>query len=147
MLLYSRFKRRRNKGETRRESRRSGRRTGEEEKDRWDILQQQTLDLSAIKCCQLSKSITAFIFIDKQLFTALNDVKSTVQTDVFCPITQASKTEGEEPEADQPTASAAQSQSEPAKKKISYAQLVKEGRRFNIDLVSKVTQCNVIITA
>lgn len=38
----------------------------------------------------------------------------------------------EEPEADQ-------SQSEAAKRRISYAQLVKEGRRFNIDLVSKVT--------
>lgn len=45
---------------------------------------------------------------------------------------QAPQEEEEEPEADR-------SQSEPAKKKISYAQLVKEGRRFNIDLVSKVT--------
>ncbi|XP_037322611.2 rab proteins geranylgeranyltransferase component A 1 isoform X1 [Pungitius pungitius] len=44
---------------------------------------------------------------------------------------QASQIEGEEP-------SAAQSQSEPTRKKISYAQLVKEGRRFNIDLVSKL---------
>nr|XP_033466086.1 rab proteins geranylgeranyltransferase component A 1 [Epinephelus lanceolatus] len=51
---------------------------------------------------------------------------------------QASHTEGEEPEADQPTPAAAQSQSEPTRKKISYAQLVKEGRRFNIDLVSKL---------
>uniref|UniRef100_A0A7N8XJB2 Rab proteins geranylgeranyltransferase component A n=1 Tax=Mastacembelus armatus TaxID=205130 RepID=A0A7N8XJB2_9TELE len=34
--------------------------------------------------------------------------------------------------------SVAQSQSEPTRKKISYAQLVKEGRRFNIDLVSKL---------
>ncbi|XP_073336013.1 rab proteins geranylgeranyltransferase component A 1 [Pagrus major] len=51
---------------------------------------------------------------------------------------QASQTEEEEPEADQPTTSAAQSQSEPIKKKISYPQLVKEGRRFNIDLVSKL---------
>ncbi|KAI4785345.1 hypothetical protein KUCAC02_037822, partial [Chaenocephalus aceratus] len=32
----------------------------------------------------------------------------------------------------------AQSQSEPSKKKISYAHLVREGRRFNIDLVSKL---------
>uniref|UniRef100_UPI0037E7A897 rab proteins geranylgeranyltransferase component A 1 n=1 Tax=Semicossyphus pulcher TaxID=241346 RepID=UPI0037E7A897 len=48
---------------------------------------------------------------------------------------QASHTEGEEPEGNKP---AAQSQSEPTKKKISYAQLVKEGRRFNIDLVSKL---------
>uniref|UniRef100_A0A674NLF8 CHM Rab escort protein n=1 Tax=Takifugu rubripes TaxID=31033 RepID=A0A674NLF8_TAKRU len=39
--------------------------------------------------------------------------------------------QGEEPEADQ-------SQAELAKKRISYAQLVKEGRRFNIDLVSKL---------
>lgn len=52
---------------------------------------------------------------------------------IICPITQAPQVQGEEPEADQ-------SQSEPAKKKITYAQLVKEGRRFNIDLVSKVTQ-------
>ncbi|XP_074529250.1 rab proteins geranylgeranyltransferase component A 1 [Halichoeres trimaculatus] len=51
---------------------------------------------------------------------------------------QASHTEGEEPEADQPAPSAVQSQSEPTKKKVSYAQLVKEGRRFNIDLVSKL---------
>ncbi|CAJ1063198.1 rab proteins geranylgeranyltransferase component A 1 [Xyrichtys novacula] len=52
---------------------------------------------------------------------------------------QAPSTEGEEPEADQPAPSAAQSQSEPAKKKkISYTKLVKEGRRFNIDLVSKL---------
>lgn len=50
----------------------------------------------------------------------------------LCPITQASQAQGEEPEANQ-------NQPEPAKKKISYAQLVKEGRRFNIDLVSKVT--------
>uniref|UniRef100_A0A3Q3XB46 Rab proteins geranylgeranyltransferase component A n=1 Tax=Mola mola TaxID=94237 RepID=A0A3Q3XB46_MOLML len=48
-----------------------------------------------------------------------------------CFVTQASQTQGEEPEADR-------SQSEPAKKKINYAQLVKEGRRFNIDLVSKL---------
>ncbi|KAM6911000.1 rab proteins geranylgeranyltransferase component A 1 [Lycodopsis pacificus] len=53
-------------------------------------------------------------------------------------VRKASQTEGEEPEADQPTPTAAQSQSEPTKKKISYAQLVKEGRRFNIDLVSKL---------
>ncbi|XP_060911781.1 rab proteins geranylgeranyltransferase component A 1 isoform X2 [Labrus mixtus] len=51
---------------------------------------------------------------------------------------EASHTEGEEPEADQPAPSAAQSQSVPTKKKIGYAQLVKEGRRFNIDLVSKL---------
>ncbi|CAF97265.1 unnamed protein product, partial [Tetraodon nigroviridis] len=44
---------------------------------------------------------------------------------------EVSKEEEEEPEADQ-------SQPQPAKKKISYAQLVKEGRRFNIDLVSKL---------
>ncbi|KAM6984357.1 rab proteins geranylgeranyltransferase component A 1 [Tautogolabrus adspersus] len=55
-----------------------------------------------------------------------------------CPIKQASHTAGEEPEADQAAPSAAQSQSVPTKKKISYAQLVKEGRRFNIDLVSKL---------
>ncbi|XP_045896430.1 rab proteins geranylgeranyltransferase component A 1 [Micropterus dolomieu] len=51
---------------------------------------------------------------------------------------QVSQTEGEEPEAGQPTPSADLSQSEPTRKKISYAQLVKEGRRFNIDLVSKL---------
>ncbi|XP_069572725.1 rab proteins geranylgeranyltransferase component A 1 [Brachyistius frenatus] len=51
---------------------------------------------------------------------------------------QAAQTEGEEPEADQPHPSATPSQSEPTRKKISYAQLVKEGRRFNIDLVSKL---------
>ncbi|KAM9348117.1 LOW QUALITY PROTEIN: rab proteins geranylgeranyltransferase component A 1 [Symphorus nematophorus] len=50
---------------------------------------------------------------------------------------QGPQAEGEEPEADQPTPPATQSQSEPVKK-ISYAQLVKEGRRFNIDLVSKL---------
>ncbi|XP_059208425.1 rab proteins geranylgeranyltransferase component A 1 [Centropristis striata] len=50
----------------------------------------------------------------------------------------ASQAEGAEPEADQSEPAAAQSQSEPVKKKISYAQLVKEGRRFNIDLVSKL---------
>uniref|UniRef100_A0A674PCR3 Rab proteins geranylgeranyltransferase component A n=1 Tax=Takifugu rubripes TaxID=31033 RepID=A0A674PCR3_TAKRU len=44
---------------------------------------------------------------------------------------QAPPAQGEEPEADQ-------SQAELAKKRISYAQLVKEGRRFNIDLVSKL---------
>uniref|UniRef100_A0AAQ6I9X0 Uncharacterized protein n=1 Tax=Anabas testudineus TaxID=64144 RepID=A0AAQ6I9X0_ANATE len=46
--------------------------------------------------------------------------------------------EGEESDADKPHPSAAQSQSEPTRKKISYAHLVKEGRRFNIDLVSKL---------
>uniref|UniRef100_A0A3Q1CKF5 Rab proteins geranylgeranyltransferase component A n=1 Tax=Amphiprion ocellaris TaxID=80972 RepID=A0A3Q1CKF5_AMPOC len=51
---------------------------------------------------------------------------------------QAVHTQGEEPEADQPCPSAAPSQSQPTRKKISYAQLVKEGRRFNIDLVSKL---------
>ncbi|XP_056911284.1 rab proteins geranylgeranyltransferase component A 1 isoform X2 [Takifugu flavidus] len=44
---------------------------------------------------------------------------------------EAPPAQGEEPEADQ-------SQAELAKKRISYAQLVKEGRRFNIDLVSKL---------
>ncbi|XP_070838898.1 rab proteins geranylgeranyltransferase component A 1 [Chaetodon trifascialis] len=51
---------------------------------------------------------------------------------------EASQTEGEGPGADQTRPSTAQSQSEPSKKKISYSQLVKEGRRFNIDLVSKL---------
>uniref|UniRef100_A0A8C9XDM1 Rab proteins geranylgeranyltransferase component A n=1 Tax=Sander lucioperca TaxID=283035 RepID=A0A8C9XDM1_SANLU len=51
----------------------------------------------------------------------------------FHPIIQASQTEGEEP-----TTAAGQSQSEPTRKKISFAHLVKEGRRFNIDLVSKL---------
>ncbi|XP_056253408.1 rab proteins geranylgeranyltransferase component A 1 [Seriola aureovittata] len=51
---------------------------------------------------------------------------------------QASHLEGEEPKADKPCPSTAQSQSEATRKKISYAQLVKEGRRFNIDLVSKL---------
>ncbi|XP_017297320.1 rab proteins geranylgeranyltransferase component A 1 [Kryptolebias marmoratus] len=51
---------------------------------------------------------------------------------------QAAQTPGEEPEAARPHPSAAQSQSEPTRKKLSYAQLVKEGRRFNIDLVSKL---------
>ncbi|XP_041808306.1 rab proteins geranylgeranyltransferase component A 1 [Chelmon rostratus] len=51
---------------------------------------------------------------------------------------EASRTEGEEPGAGQITSSTAQSQSEPSRKKISYTQLVKEGRRFNIDLVSKL---------
>ncbi|XP_028278093.1 rab proteins geranylgeranyltransferase component A 1 isoform X3 [Parambassis ranga] len=50
---------------------------------------------------------------------------------------QAAQTAGEEPEAESHP-HAAPSQSEPAKKKLSYAQLVKEGRRFNIDLVSKL---------
>ncbi|KAM3869029.1 rab proteins geranylgeranyltransferase component A 1 [Diretmus argenteus] len=50
----------------------------------------------------------------------------------------ANQAEGEEPEASEPGPSAARSQSEPTRKKISYAQLVKEGRRFNIDLVSKL---------
>lgn len=65
----------------------------------------------------------------------------------FHPITQASQTQGEEPEADKPSPSAAQNQSEPTKKKISYTQLVKEGRRFNIDLVSKVTHRHDIVTS
>ncbi|XP_067465170.1 rab proteins geranylgeranyltransferase component A 1 isoform X1 [Thunnus thynnus] len=46
--------------------------------------------------------------------------------------------EGEEPDAGESRPSAAPSQSGPTRKKISYAQLVKEGRRFNIDLVSKL---------
>uniref|UniRef100_A0A3B5MIJ8 Rab proteins geranylgeranyltransferase component A n=1 Tax=Xiphophorus couchianus TaxID=32473 RepID=A0A3B5MIJ8_9TELE len=50
---------------------------------------------------------------------------------------QANQAEGEEPEADQPHPSSP-GQSEPSREKISYAQLVKEGRRFNIDLVSKL---------
>uniref|UniRef100_A0A8C7WVN8 RAE1 n=1 Tax=Oryzias sinensis TaxID=183150 RepID=A0A8C7WVN8_9TELE len=45
---------------------------------------------------------------------------------------------GEEPEADQSHPGASPGPSEPTRKKISYAQLVKEGRRFNIDLVSKL---------
>ncbi|XP_035989104.1 rab proteins geranylgeranyltransferase component A 1 isoform X2 [Fundulus heteroclitus] len=48
------------------------------------------------------------------------------------------QTEGEEPEAEQPLPSSPSNQSKPARKKVSYAQLVKEGRRFNIDLVSKL---------
>ncbi|XP_032432462.1 rab proteins geranylgeranyltransferase component A 1 [Xiphophorus hellerii] len=50
---------------------------------------------------------------------------------------QPNQAEGEEPEADQPHPSSP-GQSEPSREKISYAQLVKEGRRFNIDLVSKL---------
>ncbi|XP_071362674.1 rab proteins geranylgeranyltransferase component A 1 isoform X2 [Trachinotus anak] len=51
---------------------------------------------------------------------------------------EAAHAEEEEPKVDQPCPSATQSQSEATRKKISYAQLVKEGRRFNIDLVSKL---------
>uniref|UniRef100_A0A3B3DAD5 Rab proteins geranylgeranyltransferase component A n=1 Tax=Oryzias melastigma TaxID=30732 RepID=A0A3B3DAD5_ORYME len=51
---------------------------------------------------------------------------------------QATKLKGEEPEEDQSHPVSASGQSEPTRKKISYAQLVKEGRRFNIDLVSKL---------
>uniref|UniRef100_A0A3B4H732 Rab proteins geranylgeranyltransferase component A n=1 Tax=Pundamilia nyererei TaxID=303518 RepID=A0A3B4H732_9CICH len=51
---------------------------------------------------------------------------------------EAAQEQGEEPEADQPQPSAPPSQSEPTRKKISYTQLEKEGRRFNIDLVSKL---------
>uniref|UniRef100_A0A8C5E7H5 Rab proteins geranylgeranyltransferase component A n=2 Tax=Gouania willdenowi TaxID=441366 RepID=A0A8C5E7H5_GOUWI len=51
---------------------------------------------------------------------------------------QATITEGAEPEAEQPQSPAIPSQSEPSRKKISFAQLEKEGRRFNIDLVSKL---------
>ncbi|XP_054902602.1 rab proteins geranylgeranyltransferase component A 1 [Poeciliopsis prolifica] len=50
---------------------------------------------------------------------------------------QPIQAKGKEPEADQPGPSSP-GQSEPSRKKISYAQLVKEGRRFNIDLVSKL---------
>uniref|UniRef100_A0A8C9XDG5 Rab proteins geranylgeranyltransferase component A n=1 Tax=Sander lucioperca TaxID=283035 RepID=A0A8C9XDG5_SANLU len=53
-----------------------------------------------------------------------DEVKETPETE---------STEGEEP-----TTAAGQSQSEPTRKKISFAHLVKEGRRFNIDLVSKL---------
>lgn len=49
------------------------------------------------------------------------------------PKTQASTDQEEEPEDNKPHI-----QSEPPKKRISYSQLLKEGRRFNIDLVSKV---------
>lgn len=50
-----------------------------------------------------------------------------------CLKTQVSKEHEEEPEDHKP-----HNQSEPPKKRISYSQLLKEGRRFNIDLVSKV---------
>ncbi|XP_069395473.1 rab proteins geranylgeranyltransferase component A 1 [Paralichthys olivaceus] len=51
---------------------------------------------------------------------------------------QGAHTVGEEPETAQSRLSVPQCQSEPLRKKISFAQLVKEGRRFNIDLVSKL---------
>uniref|UniRef100_A0A673BVT5 Rab proteins geranylgeranyltransferase component A n=1 Tax=Sphaeramia orbicularis TaxID=375764 RepID=A0A673BVT5_9TELE len=60
-------------------------------------------------------------------------------TYMFMDIESSPFDEGAEPEADQPCPSADPNQSEPVKKKkISLAQLVKEGRRFNIDLVSKL---------
>uniref|UniRef100_A0A3P9N6A4 Rab proteins geranylgeranyltransferase component A n=1 Tax=Poecilia reticulata TaxID=8081 RepID=A0A3P9N6A4_POERE len=62
------------------------------------------------------------------------DSASITNLQVFSYPAQA---EGEEPEADQPRPSPS-GQLEPSRKKISYTQLVKEGRRFNIDLVSKV---------
>uniref|UniRef100_A0A3Q2ZE82 Rab proteins geranylgeranyltransferase component A n=1 Tax=Kryptolebias marmoratus TaxID=37003 RepID=A0A3Q2ZE82_KRYMA len=65
-------------------------------------------------------------------------IRSDFQTVTFLNQSQAAQTPGEEPEAARPHPSAAQSQSEPTRKKLSYAQLVKEGRRFNIDLVSKL---------
>ncbi|XP_020564746.1 rab proteins geranylgeranyltransferase component A 1 isoform X2 [Oryzias latipes] len=51
---------------------------------------------------------------------------------------EATNTKGEEPEVDQSHPGASSGPSEPTRKKISYAQLLKEGRRFNIDLVSKL---------
>ncbi|XP_061596449.1 rab proteins geranylgeranyltransferase component A 1 [Cololabis saira] len=51
---------------------------------------------------------------------------------------QAVKTQGEESDTGQTQTSAAPVQSEPTRRKISYAHLVKEGRRFNIDLISKL---------
>ncbi|CAN9501212.1 unnamed protein product [Ophioblennius macclurei] len=50
---------------------------------------------------------------------------------------EAAPTQEVEPETEQPHPSEAPSQPE-TRKKISYAHLVKEGRRFNIDLVSKL---------
>ena len=49
------------------------------------------------------------------------------------------ETEQEGPKDNQSLPSPSESQSEPVRKKITYAKLVKEGRRFNIDLVSKVS--------
>uniref|UniRef100_A0A3P9IHE6 Rab proteins geranylgeranyltransferase component A n=1 Tax=Oryzias latipes TaxID=8090 RepID=A0A3P9IHE6_ORYLA len=51
---------------------------------------------------------------------------------------EGTNTKGEETEVDQSHPGASSGPSEPTRKKISYAQLVKEGRRFNIDLVSKL---------
>ncbi|KAM7373812.1 hypothetical protein PAMP_006512 [Pampus punctatissimus] len=51
---------------------------------------------------------------------------------------EATQTREEEPDTGESCRSAAPNQSEPTRKKISYTQLVKEGRRFNIDLVSKL---------
>ncbi|KAM6969976.1 rab proteins geranylgeranyltransferase component A 1 [Aplochiton taeniatus] len=48
------------------------------------------------------------------------------------------KAEGDDVQPQETTATSAESQSEPTRKKIAYAQIVKEGRRFNIDLVSKL---------
>lgn len=52
-------------------------------------------------------------------------------------VEEADHSQGEEQEVTQPQPPVAPSQSE-QRKKISYAHLVKEGRRFNIDLVSKL---------
>lgn len=49
-------------------------------------------------------------------------------------MTQAGSKEQEEEAVDHKL----HNQSEPPRKRISYSQLLKEGRRFNIDLVSKV---------
>jgi len=65
--------------------------------------------------------------------------RSDDQTVITLVQSQPAQTPGEEPEDDKPHPTTAPNQSESGRKKISYAQLVKEGRRFNIDLVSKVT--------
>ncbi|KAM4620715.1 rab proteins geranylgeranyltransferase component A 1 isoform 2-T2 [Polymixia lowei] len=53
-------------------------------------------------------------------------------------LTEQETTGTQEVQAAKSLPSPAQSQSEPTRKKITYSQLVKEGRRFNIDLVSKL---------
>ncbi|XP_026214008.1 rab proteins geranylgeranyltransferase component A 1 [Anabas testudineus] len=70
--------------------------------------------------------------------SAVPDSGEEEETEETAGVEQDAHMEGEESDADKPHPSAAQSQSEPTRKKISYAHLVKEGRRFNIDLVSKL---------
>lgn len=75
----------------------------------------------------------------------INDIKATGEKEKHCVDKTCMKSSSEE-EKSENVLTAEDTTLQPKKNRITYSQIIKEGRRFNIDLVSKVSSSFLHLT-